>query len=148
MESAPDHWLRNIRLSGFAFAILGLIVLSVVVLAPSLRILVEQQKQIAELRVAVEQEKDSVENIERNLDRWRDPAYIESQARDRLNYVYPRDYTYLVIDDGETEKTRDGVPISATLQETEVDWMHSVMSSFFTAGLTDKSADELQEADK
>lgn len=148
MESAPDHWLRNIRLSGFAFAILGLIVLSVVVLAPSLRILVEQQKQIAELRVAVEQEKDSVETIERNLDRWRDPAYIESQARDRLNYVYPRDYTYLVIDDGETEKTRDGVPISASLQETEVDWMRSVMSSFFTAGLTDKSADELQEADK
>ena len=146
LESAPEHWLRNIRLSGFAFAILALIVLSVVVLAPGLRIFVEQQKQIAELRLAVEREKDSVDTIERDLARWDDPAFIESQARDRLNYVYPRDYTYLVIDDGATEKTRDGAPISDTIQETPVNWMHSVMSSFFTAGLTEETADELEKA--
>jgi len=144
LETAPEHWLRNIRLSGFAFTVLALIVLSVVVLAPSLRILVEQQQQIAELRAAVEEKEASVAELEDNVTRWDDPAYIESQARDRLNYVYPGDYTYLVIDDGETVTTSDGAPISAEIQETRVDWMHSMLSSLFNAGLTDATAEELE----
>jgi len=143
METAPEHWLRNLRLSGFAFTVLGLIVLSVVVLAPSLRILVEQQQQIAQLRTAVENEKNRVDELDENVARWEDPAYIESQARDRLNYVYPRDYTYLVIDDGETVQTDDGAPISGEIQETRVDWMNSMLTSLFTAGLTDATATEL-----
>ena len=143
METAPELWLRNIRLSGFAFTVLGLIVLAVVVLAPSLRILVEQQQQIAQLRTAVENEKNKVEELDENVARWEDPAYIESQARDRLNYVYPRDYTYLVIDDGKTVQTDDGAPISGEIQETRVDWMNSMLTSLFTAGLTDATATEL-----
>jgi cell division protein FtsB len=144
MESAPEHWLRNIRLSGFAFTVLALVVLSVVVLAPSLRILVEQQQQIAELRAAVEEKRNAVDELEDNVARWDDPAYIESQARDRLNYVYPRDYTYLVIDDGQTVQTSDGAPISGEIQETQVDWMASLVDSVFTAGLTDATASELE----
>jgi len=144
LETAPEHWLRNIRLSGFAFTVLALIVLAVVVLAPSLRILVEQQQQIVELRAAVEEKQESVEDLEDNVARWDDPAYIETQARDRLNYVYPGDYTYLVIDDGETVTTSDGAPISDEIQETRVDWMHSALSSLFTAGLTDATAEELE----
>jgi cell division protein FtsB len=144
METAPEHWLRNLRLSGFAFTVLGLIVLSVVVLAPSLRILVEQQQQIAQLRTAVENEGKTVDDLNENVARWEDPAYIESQARDRLNYVYPRDYTYLVIDDGQTVQTDDGAPISGEIQETRVDWMNSMLTSLFTAGLTDATATELE----
>lgn len=144
METAPEHWLRNLRLSGFAFTVLGLIVLSIVVLAPSLRILVEQQQQIAQLRTAVESEKGTVDELGDNVARWDDSAYIESQARDRLNYVYPRDYTYLVIDDGKTVQTDDGAPISEDIQETRVDWMNSMLTSLFTAGLTDATASELE----
>ena len=143
METAPELWLRNIRLSGFAFTVLGLIVLAVVVLAPSLRILVEQQQQIAELRAAVEEKKNSVDDLKDDVTRWDDPAYIESQARDRLNYVFPRDYTYLIIDDGAVVSADDGAPISAEIQETQVDWTRSLISSLFTAGLTDATAEEL-----
>jgi len=144
METAPEHWLRNLRLSGFAFTVLGLIVLSVIVLAPSLRILIEQQQQIIQLRAAVEDKENEVDDLEENVARWDDPAYIESQARDRLNYMYPRDYTYLVIDDGKTVTTDDGAPISSEIQETKVDWMNSMLTSLFTAGLTDAEASELE----
>ena len=143
MESAPEHWLRNIRLSGFAFTVLSLIVLTVVVLAPSLRILVDQQRQIAELQAAVDDKNQQVDELEENVARWEDPAYIESQARDRLVYVYPGDVTYLVIDDGKTSTTSDGQPISSEIQETKVDWMNSMLTSLFTAGLTDATATEL-----
>ncbi|MEO6944765.1 MAG: hypothetical protein ABI053_08645, partial [Lacisediminihabitans sp.] len=44
MAGASGTWLRSIRLSGFTIAALSLIVLFVVVLAPSLRILVQQQQ--------------------------------------------------------------------------------------------------------
>src|SRR4051794_22312867 len=49
-ESAPEHWLRNIRFSGFSVLMLGLLVLAVIVLAPNLRILIEQRQQIAQLQ--------------------------------------------------------------------------------------------------
>jgi len=144
MESPAEHWLRNIRLSGFAFTVLSLIVLSVIVLAPSLRILIEQQQQIAELRAAVDEKEQSVEDLKDDVARWDDPAYIVSQARDRLVYVYPGDLTYLVIDDGATVTTDDGQPISDEIQTTRVDWMHTMLSSLFTAGLTDATVDELE----
>ena len=143
MESAPEHWLRHIRLSGFAVTILSLIILTIVVLAPSLRTLVEQQNQIAELTQAVEDKKNQVNELESDIARWDDPAYIEAQARDRLVYVYPGDYTYLVIDDGKTITTDDGAPISDDIQTTEVDWVRGLLGSLVTAGTTTEPAENL-----
>lgn len=144
MESAPEHWLRNIRLSGFTFMVLGLIILAVIVLAPSLRLVIEQQHELAELSAAVKDKKASVASLEDDADRWTDPAYIEAQARDRMVYVFPGDFTYLVIDDGSTAATSDGAPISSTIQTTQVDWVHTVVSTLFTAGLTDATAATLE----
>ena len=143
-ETASGHWLRSIRLSGFTFVMLGLIVFAVIVLAPSLRTLVEQQQQIAELRASVEEQEQRVDDLEKDIARWDDPAYIRAQARDRLEYVFPGDLTYLVIDDGATVTTDDGQPISDEIQTTRVDWMQSMLSSLFTAGLTDATAAELE----
>jgi hypothetical protein len=80
------------------------------------------------------------------VDRWSDPAYIEAQARDRLVYVFPGDFTYLVIDDVDGSTTADGVPISDSIQTTQVDWMQAMVSSVFTAGLTDAAASTLLES--
>jgi cell division protein FtsB len=144
MESAPEHWLRNIRMSGFTFMMLGLVILAVIVLAPSLRLVVEQQRQLSELTAAVQTERDSVSDLKGDVDRWADPAYIEAQARDRLVYVFPGDLTYLVINDGAAATTADGAPISASIQTTPVDWMQTMVASIFTAGLTDASAATLE----
>ena len=143
MAGASGNWLRSIRLSGFAIAALSLIVLFVVVLAPSLRILVQQQQQLDSLRAGMQQEKGAVKGMKGELARWSDPSYVESLARERLNYVYPGEYSYLIIDDGKTPATSDGQPISATLQTTQVDWVRTMLSSVLTAGLTDAPADRL-----
>jgi cell division protein FtsB len=142
-ESASGSWLRNIRLSGFTFIMLSLIVVAVIVLAPSLRNIVEQQQQVAALEKALADKKKDVSTLKSDIDRWSDPAYIVAQARDRLIYVYPGDLTYLVIDDGKTVTTDDGAPISKTIQTTRVDWLRSLLSSVVTAGLTDQSANQL-----
>lgn len=143
-ESAPEHWLRTIRLSGFTVVMLVLLVLAVIVLAPNLRILVEQQQQIASLQQKVNSTQTSVDTLTKDVTRWNDPAYIESQARERLFYVFPGDISYLVVGGGSgTTTTADGLPISASIQTTKVDWLHSLFASIYTAGLTDAPPDKL-----
>jgi cell division protein FtsB len=143
MAGASGNWLRSIRLSGFTIAALSLIVLFVVVLAPSLRILVQQQQQLDSLRSNVQQQKGAVKGMKGEVARWSDPSYVESLARERLNYVYPGEFSYLIIDDGKTAATANGQLISTKLQTTQVDWVRTMLSSVLTAGLTDAPADKL-----
>jgi cell division protein FtsB len=143
MESAPERWLRNIRLSGFTLTMLILVILAVVVLAPSLKLLVEQQQEMAALEAEVGEQRDSVNNLEDEVARWSDPAYIEAEARDRLLYVYPGEYSYLVIDGTTTATTADGAPISDSIQTTQVDWINSMLGSVLTAGLSTDVADDI-----
>lgn len=142
-QSERAGWLRSIRFSGFTIVALVVLVLTVVVLAPSLKILVEQRQQLAALEAEVRAQEQDVKDLETEKARWDDPSYIEAQARERLNYVYPGEISYLVIDDGQTLTTDDGQPISDELQTTKVDWMRMLLSSFLTAGLTDASPEEL-----
>jgi len=139
-------WLRNFRLSGFALTVLLLLVAALVVLAPRFKTLVEQRQQIAQLEQQVQQAQQHLGDLDAEVDRWADPAYIESQARDRLYYVYPGDIAYLVIDDGETQEPVDELPISDTIQNTQIDWMSALMSSIYTAGLTDATPDQLDDS--
>ncbi len=136
---APTHqWLRSIRLSGFAVTALVLIVMFIVVLAPSLRILVEQRQHIANLQSQVAASKQSLKDLEGQKARWSDPKYVEALARERLDYVFPGEYSYLITDArASAPTTPNGQPISAKLQTTQVDWVKAMLSSVFTAGLTD-----------
>lgn len=142
-QSAREGWMRSIRFSWFTIATLTVLVLTVIVLAPSLRIFVQQQQQLAHLRADVQAHKDGVKDLESERARWSDPSYIEAQARERLNYVYPGETSFLVIDDGQTVATNDGQPISAQVQTTHVDWANTLLSSMLTAGLTDDKPGEI-----
>ncbi len=136
-------WLRNFRLSGFALTVLVLVVAALVVLAPRLKTLVEQRQQIARLEQQVADAQKQLDRIDAEVDRWRDPAYVESQARDRLFYVYPGDVSYLVIDDDRTPRPDVSQPVSDRIQTTRVDWLASFLSSVYTAGLTDATPEQL-----
>jgi cell division protein FtsB len=142
-EGPAARWLRSIRLSGFTIASLCMVVLMIVILAPSLRTLVEQRAQIAALEADVVNQKQGVTDLKAENARWDDPSYIEAQARERLNYVYPGEYSYLVMDDGATPTTKEGLPISTTIQTTRVDWVQSMLSSVLTAGLTQAKPDDI-----
>jgi cell division protein FtsB len=141
--TGAERWLASLRVSGFTLLMLVLIVVAIVVLAPSLKLVVEQHNQIADLERAVADKKHEVTTLQSQVARWDDPAYIEAQARDRLLFVYPGDYSYLVIDDATTSTTKDGAPISSRIQTTQVDWMKSLLSSVLTAGLSDAAPDKL-----
>jgi cell division protein FtsB len=142
-ESAPEHWLRNIRVSGFAVMMLGLLVLAIVVLAPNLKIFIEQRQQIAALEAEVARDQAAVDQLDQDLARWEDPAYIVAEARDRLFFMYPGESTYLVIDDTGATLPVEQAPITDQLVTTRVDWVRAVLSSVFSAGLTEATPDQL-----
>jgi len=87
---------------------------------------------------------DDLDELDAEVARWSDPAYVEAQARDRLYYVYPGDVAYLVLDDDDTPVVDDEQPISDTIQTTRVDWMTAFLASVYTAGSTTATPDQLE----
>lgn len=142
-ESRAAAWLRNFRMSGFALSLLLLIVCALVVLAPNLKVFVDQQQQIAQLEQSVTDAQSNVDVLNGEIARWSDPAYIESQARDRLYYVYPGDITFLVIGDDPASGSTDGLPVSVSIQTGTVDWVHALLDTVYRAGLTDATPAQL-----
>jgi cell division protein FtsB len=150
--AADQPWYRSIRFSGFSLLMLVIIVLFVVVLAPSLRTLIQQQEQIAQQQHEVASQKADVAQKKKDVARWDDPAYIEAQARDRLLYVYPGEESYLVMGaeksrQDDTVTTDSGTPVSSTVQTPKVDWVQAMLSSVLTSGLTDETTQELVAPD-
>lgn len=83
--------------------LLGVVVAVIAVtLAQSLRVYFVQAEQIAQLRAEIEATRAEIDELEDQLARWEDPAYVEAQARERLGWVFPGEVGYRVIGaDGE-----------------------------------------------
>ena len=143
-QTAAGSWLRGIRFSGFSLVMMGLLIVAVVILAPTLRSLIDQRQQIADQQATVDQLKAQVSDLKSQRARWNDPSYIRSQARDRLYYVMPGEVSYLVIDDRPpAAKAAEQGPISTKIQATRTDWVGSLFGSFMTAGLSDATPAQL-----
>jgi len=142
-ETRPAAWLRSFRLSGFALAMLALVVVGLVMLAAPLKTLVEQRQQIAQLQQAVDEAQQTVDELTKETARWEDPVYVEAQARDRLYYVRPGDVSYLVIGESSDPTPLGELPISGEIQATKVDWLTGLLSSAYVAGLTEATPEQL-----
>lgn len=138
-------WARSLNISSFSIIMVALLVFGVLILSPGITTLIEQRRKIAELEQSVVESTAAVEQIEAERDRWRDPAFIRSQARDRLFFVMPGEIQLSVIDDVEiVEPTqRDAV---ASVTQRDRNWIRSIAQSMFTAGLTDAVPPAPEEA--
>lgn len=80
-----------------------LIILAVVVaaialtLAQSLRVYFAQAADITALRVEIENRRNEIAELEDQLARWDDPAFVKAEARERLGWVMPGEIGYRVI---------------------------------------------------
>ncbi|PPH37815.1 hypothetical protein C5C53_05390, partial [Rathayibacter sp. AY1E3] len=135
-------WIAGVRGSGFTLLVMGIMILAMVVLAPSIKNFVEQRAEIAELQRSVDAAKTQAQNLDEQRTRWSDPAFIRAQARERLYFVMPGEVSYLVLDDV-TLAQQAQQPASDTVQETPSDWAGSLLSSIAVSGLGEPTADEL-----
>jgi cell division protein FtsB len=138
-QKAAAQVLLSLQASGFVVTILALLVAGVVILSPSLRILAEQQQEIVQLRADVAATAEEVFDLEEQRDRWRDPSYVETQARERLMFVYPGDITYLVIDDLGDDLNEEETVISQDIVAAQTDWRQALLASYLVAATTSRS---------
>ncbi|GAA1470600.1 FtsB family cell division protein [Microbacterium thalassium] len=129
-------WLAGIRLSGFMVIMLGLVVLAAFVLVPTIGTYVAQRQQLAALEASVELSEEQVAALEAERARWQDPAYITTQARERLYYVRPGEVVYLVDNDLPPELLpQEQEDVSEDVEPTRTDWMAQFVRSVTEAGL-------------
>lgn len=129
-------WLGGIRLSGFMVIMLGLVVLAAFVLVPTIGTYLDQRQQIAALEQSLELSREEIADLEAQRTRFTDPAYITTQARERLYYVRPGEVVYLVDNDLPDALTpQEFGPVSDEIATTRTDWMSQLVRSVTSAGL-------------
>lgn len=130
------EWAGGIRLSTFAVIMLSLVILGTWVLVPSIGTYVDQRQKIAALEHSVQLTKDQIAGLEQERTRWSDPAYITTQARERLYYVRPGEVVYLVDNDLDpADIPPEQKQVSDEIQERPSDWMPQLLRSLTFAGL-------------
>lgn len=135
------EWIGGVRFSAFTGIMLGLVVLAVFVLVPTVGTYIDQRQQIAALHEQVAVTTEQVEDLQAERERWADPAYVTAQARERLYYVTPGEVVYLVDNDlPDTAIPADRAPAPEEVGETTTDWMSQLVRSVAGAGLARSAA--------
>ncbi|MFD5215587.1 septum formation initiator family protein [Microbacterium sp. NPDC058345] len=130
------EWASGIRLSGFAAIMLSLVVLGTWVLVPTVGTYLDQRQRIAALQDAVQVTEDQISALEQERVRWDDPAYITTQARERLYYVKPGEVVYLVDNDLDpADLPPEQREVSDEIEERPADWMPQLLRSITGTGL-------------
>jgi len=87
---------RRTRGNARPLALIAIIFLFTLTIAPPVKNYFTQRAQINSLKSQVATDRTALEAARAELDLWRDPNYIKSQARERLHFVMPGERQYIV----------------------------------------------------
>ncbi|MCC3280095.1 septum formation initiator family protein [Arthrobacter sp. zg-Y40] len=126
---AADEELRPVPAKAFSGRLLVLAMVMVaitVLLAPSVRTYLQQRSDIAAARAEIAQAQEKQSELEVQLGRWEDPAYIKQQARDRIFLVMPGEKRYLVKGENGVEEAEAK---AAEEEPEDLQWVDSLWDS-------------------
>ena len=146
---------RMLRINGTSVSLIAVIVLGTFVISQDVQIYLDQRRQIVEMEQSIALAEEAVSEMQAERDRWQDPVYIRSQARDRLYYVLPGEVSYLVMnaegmDFSDTSGTlgavlaekRNADEISLEAKAAQENWVDSIVESVLRAALDPEVAKE------
>ena len=135
-----DNFLdREIQRSGAVIVGVIIAVAAVVDLSHPVQIWFEQQARLAELDKELASARANLAEAKAELERWSDRVYVETQARERLMFVYPGDISYLVVNDVNAEPTKSD-EVLGTVQQTSIDWVDAFLQSYAFAAQPEQPA--------
>jgi cell division protein FtsB len=140
--------VRMLRLNSVSVSVILVIVLGTFLISQDVQIYLDQRRQIVEMEQSIKLAEEAVTQMQAERDRWQDPVYIRSQARDRLYYVLPGEVPYLVMnhegmDFTDTSGTlgsvlatkRNADDISVEAKAAQENWVDSILESVLRAAL-------------
>jgi len=121
-------WLRGV--SGRNLAVATVLFVVAITLAPPLQRYFAQRAQINALRVQLHDSQATLDAATNELAKWNDPAYVASQARTRLHYIFPGEHQYIVL--GATTEASSGNKAAGAISTdipAGLPWYAKVISS-------------------
>lgn len=115
------------RLTSRAVVLLLVLAALVMSLAFPLREFIAQRAEIGALQRELAAREDRVAALQDQQDRWRDPAFVEQQARERLHYVFPGEKGVVLLSPDDVKKARQ--PEVRVATEPEVPWYDVLWTS-------------------
>jgi len=119
---------------GFAFSLV----------VPTVRSFLAQRAEVTALEREVEAARALDADLQAERERWKDPAFVAMNARERLAYVLPGEVAYRVVDpelarsdpeEAEAEPLEPELPASGILTpDAEQPWFSSIWESVQVAG--------------
>ena len=119
--------LNGLNARAVALAVV-IFVLALLLAAPAQRYFA-QRAQISALQHQLNASERRVVQARIDLERWRDPAYIKTQARARLHFVMPGETQYIVIDTSKPQKVASSSAAIATSLPAQAAWYERLISS-------------------
>lgn len=89
---------RRPRLTGRAAILVVVLAVLAVSYASSLRAYLQQRAHIGDLKGQIAERRASIDELEREKERWSDPEFVRQQARERIGYLTPGETSYVVLD--------------------------------------------------
>jgi cell division protein FtsB len=139
---------RMLRLNSVSVSVILVIILGTYLISPDVQSYLNQRREIVEMEQSIQLAKDAVVDMQAERDRWQDPVYIRSQARDRLYYVLPGEVSYLVMDSegldfSDTSNTlgallaqqRNADEISLEVSAAKANWVDSLMETLLRSAM-------------
>ena len=107
-----------------------------VTLAPPTQHYFAQRAQISALESSVDSNRKKLEEARAELERWRDPEYIRSQARNRLHFVLPGERQYIILGVGTQagDVSEGAAPINEDFP-LGIPWYSRIISSITSVGV-------------
>src|SRR4029453_4449433 len=95
-ESAGPLLRRGSSVTARAIALAVVVVILTISYATSLRIYLAQAHEIAATKAEIAERQQRIRELQGELARWDDEAYVRTQARERLGWVVPGETGYTV----------------------------------------------------
>jgi cell division protein FtsB len=112
--------------SGRMLALAVVLITITVLLAPSVRVFIEQRSAISKLQAEIAQEQAEQDKLKKEIARWDDPEYIKQQARDRIFYVMPGETRYMVTG---AEGLSESEEHASTSAPSDLPWVDALWDS-------------------
>lgn len=126
----------NPRLTGRAAVLVLVVAVLVVSFASSLKAYLQQRDHIDTMRAQIAQRSQTIEELQTEKERWKDPAYVEQQARERFGYVMPGETAYVALDANgkRIQPESELTPPGAVGPKTPKAWWQDAWASVELAG--------------
>jgi cell division protein FtsB len=124
--------LRRPRLTGRTMMVAAMALFLVVILASPFQTYLSRRASVSTSQKQQRDLNQKVAQLQAQNDLWRDPAYVERQARARLQYIRPGDTLYTVLDaQGQPLKPAEptAAPAKVAKAERRPSWNSQLWSS-------------------